>query len=465
MPSAYLPRLVIGGLSGNSGKTLVSLALLLEARRLGIPARAFKKGPDYIDAAWLTWASGRPGRNLDSYLTGFPGIAQSFARNACHEGLNLIEGNRGVYDGVDPQGTHSTVELAKTLQAPIILVVDASKTTRTVAACVLGCQILDPNANIAGVILNHANGQRHRRVIGEAIEADCGIPVLGAIPNLGEGLLPERHLGLVTPLEHPSAGDDLASRITDLLRSCLDFTKLFEISRRAPSLSYDNEPVASAPRVCTIGYFRDSAFTFYYPENLEALEAAGANLLPIDSLRAAELPDQIDALYIGGGFPETHAAALSRNTTLLRSVRTRAEQGLPVYAECGGLMLLSRAIRIREQSYAMARVLPFEVEVCQKPQGHGYAVLHVDYENPFFPVGSEIRGHEFHYSRIVDTYPMPDAVCTVVRGAGCGAGRDAVVVGNVWAAYTHLHALGTPQWAAGFVAAARKFASTRLIAV
>jgi cobyrinic acid a,c-diamide synthase len=465
MPSAYIPRLVIGGLSGNAGKTLVSLELLLEARRLGIPVRAFKKGPDYIDAAWLTWASGHPARNLDSYLAGFSGIVRSFVRKACQEGLNLIEGNRGVYDGADPQGTHSTVELAKTLQAPIILVVDASKTTRTVAACVLGCQKLDPDANIAGVILNHTNGQRHRRVIGDAIEADCGIPVLGAIPNLGEGLLPERHLGLVPPLEHPSASDDLASRIADRLSGCLDFTKLFEVSRRAPSLSYDDEPVASAPRVCTIGYFRDSAFTFYYPENLEALEAAGANLLPIDSLRAAKLPDQIDALYIGGGFPETHAAALSRNTTLLRSVRTRAEQGLPVYAECGGLMILSRAIRTQGQSYTMAGVLPFEVEVCQKPQGHGYVELHVDYENPFFPAGSKIKGHEFHYSRIVDTHPVPQTVCSVVRGAGCGEGRDAVVAGNVWAAYTHLHALGTPQWASGLVAAARKFASTRLIAV
>jgi cobyrinic acid a,c-diamide synthase len=465
MPSAHIPRLVIGGLSGNAGKTLVSLALLLEARRIGIPVRAFKKGPDYIDAAWLAWASGHRARNLDSYLTGFPGIVQSFARNACREGLNLIEGNRGVYDGVDPQGTHSTVELAKALRAPIILVVDASKTTRTVAACILGCQKLDPDANTAGVILNHANGHRHRRVAAEAIEADCGIPVLGAIPNLGEALLPERHLGLITPVEHPSAGDDLASRITDLLTGCLDFAKLFEISRRVPILSYDDEPALSAPRVCTIGYFRDSAFTFYYPENLEALEAAGANLLPIDSLRAAHLPDRIDALYIGGGFPETHAAALSRNTALLRSVRTRAQEGLPVYAECGGLMLLSRAIRIQGLSYAMAGVLPFEVEVCQKPQGHGYSVLHVDCENPFFPIGSEISGHEFHYSRMVDAHSMPQSVCSVVRGAGCGQGRDAVVVKNVWAAYTHLHALGTPQWAKGIVAAATKYASTRLVAV
>jgi cobyrinic acid a,c-diamide synthase len=465
MPSAHIPRLVIGGLSGNAGKTLVSLALLLEARRIGIPVRAFKKGPDYIDAAWLTWASGHPARSLDSYLTGFPGIVQSFARNACQDGLNLIEGNRGVYDGLDPQGTHSTVELAKALQAPIILVVDASKTTRTVAACVLGCQKLDPDANIAGVILNHANGHRHRRVTGEAIEADCGIPVLGAIPNLGEGLLPERHLGLVPPMEHPSAGDDLASRVAEVLSGHLDFTKLFEISRQVPLLSYDVEPAASAPRVCTIGYFKDSAFTFYYPENLEALESAGANLLPIDSLRASKLPDQIDALYIGGGFPETHAAALSRNTALLRSVRTRAQEGLPVYAECGGLMLLSLAIRIQGQSYAMAGVLPFDVEVCQKPQGHGYAVLHVDSENPFFPAGSELRGHEFHYSRTVGTYPTPQSVCSVVRGSGCGQGRDAVVVKNVWAAYTHLHALGTPQWAKGIVAAATKYASTRLVAV
>lgn len=466
MQSFPYPRLVIAGLSGDAGKTLVSLALLLAARRAGIPVRAFKKGPDYIDAAWLAWASGHPARNLDSFLLGFPGVVRSFTRTASTEGLNLIEGNRGLYDGADPQGTHSTVALAKALQAPVILVVDAAKTTRTVAACVFGCQKLDPQVTIAGVILNHASGQRHQRVIREAIEADCGIPVLGAIPNLTDGnLLPDRHLGLVTPAEHPSSGSDLENRLCDLVVPHLDLEKLLEVSRHAPCLSSRRELNVSRPRTVTIGYFKDSAFTFYYPENLEALEAAGAKLLPLDSLRAAQLPEHLDALYIGGGFPETHAAALSRNRALLASIKEMAAAGLPVYAECGGLMLLSRAIRMGGRRYAMAGVLPFEVEVCRKPQGHGYVALRVDRENPFFPLGLEIKGHEFHYSRIAAGGIVPQAVCSVVRGDGCGGGGDAIVSGNVWAAYTHIHALGTPEWAQGMVTAAQGYARTRRVAV
>jgi cobyrinic acid a,c-diamide synthase len=458
MQAAPFPRLVIAGLSGDAGKTMVSLALLLATRRAGIPVRAFKKGPDYIDAAWLEWASGHPARNLDSFLCGFPGVVQSFTRTACADGLNLVEGNRGLYDGSDPQGTHSTVELAKALQAPVILVVDAAKTTRTVAACVLGCQKLDPQVTIAGVILNHATGLRHQRVIRACVEADCGIPVLGAIPNLAaEGLLPNRHLGLVTPAEYPTSESDLESRLCDLVATHLDLEKLLEVSRHAPTLTFQHEPKASAPRTVTIAYFKDSAFTFYYPENLEALEAAGANILPVDSLRAAELPEHVDALYIGGGFPETHAAALSRNRTLLESLKEMAAAGLPVYAECGGLMLLSRAIRMDGLRYAMAGVLPFEVELCRKPQGHGYVALRVDRENPFFPLGLEIKGHEFHYSRIAGAGALEQTVCSVVRGDGCGGSRDAIVTGNVWAAYTHLHALGTPEWAGGMVAAAHRY--------
>jgi cobyrinic acid a,c-diamide synthase len=465
MQSAPFPRLIVAGLSGDSGKTLVSLALLLAARRAGIAVRAFKKGPDYIDAAWLAWASHHSARNLDSWLMGFPGVATSFARHASAGGLNVVEGNRGLYDGSDARGTHSTAELAKRLQAPVILVVDATKATRTVAACVLGCQKLDPAVAIAGVVLNRAAGARHQRVIREAIEQDCGVPVLGAIPKLaGENLFPERHLGLVPPADRPCE-TELEGKLLDLVAPHLDIAGLLEIARRVPPLSAAPEPSPAAPSSVTVGYCRDSAFTFYYPENLEALEAAGARLLPIDSLYAAELPEQIDALYIGGGFPEMHAAGLSRNRAFLHSLHEAAAAGLPIYAECGGLMLLSRAIRTGGNSYPMAGVLPCEVELFPKPQGHGYVELRVDRENPFFPAGLAIKGHEFHYSRIVAGDSMPPAVCSVDRGAGCGGGRDAIVTGNVWAAYTHVHALGTPEWAPGLVAAARRFALARSAAL
>jgi cobyrinic acid a,c-diamide synthase len=441
----------------------VALALLLEARRRQIPVRAFKKGPDYIDAAWLTWASGAPARNLDTYLMGFQRAADSFLCNALHSGLNLIEGNRGLYDGVDAQGLHSTAELAKALNAPVILVIDGTKMTRTAAALVLGCQTLDPSVWLAGVILNQVSGKRHENVMRDAIVPACGVPVLGVIPRATAGtLLPTRHLGLVTPAEHPNAGA-LAESLAQLVGGRVDLDRITEIASRAPRLTTPPlECRHSDDEAVNIGFLSDSAFTFYYPENLDALRAGGAALTPVSALSSVALPEELDALYIGGGFPETHARALAANTSLLRSLRHAAREGMPIYAECGGLMLLSRAIRWLGDTYAMASVLPFDVEVCAAPQGHGYVELLVDSPNPFFPSGTRIRGHEFHYSRIrLDGNPLPTA-CAVLRGTGGYDRRDGVLVDNVWASYTHVHALGTPEWARGVLAAARRFVRTRV---
>jgi cobyrinic acid a,c-diamide synthase len=453
---ADLPRLVIAGLSGESGKTLVSLALLLEAARRGIPARAFKKGPDYIDSAWLEWASRKPARNLDTFLMGFERVADSFARHAVPEGLNLVEGNRGLYDGADACGTHSTAELAKALQAPVVLVVNATKVTRTAAALVLGCQRLDPDVRIAGVIVNQVCGARHERILREAIESVCGIPVLAAIPRAAaETLLPTRHLGLVTPREYPDR-DLLARNLLDLVAARLDFDRLFAIARQTPPVAVPPVPLPQpvAAGGLTIGYLDDTAFSFYYPENIEALRAAGVKVVALSALTAASLPNTLDALYIGGGFPETHARELAANTGFLASIRRAAHAGLPIYAECGGLMLLSRALAWRGSKYPMAGVCDFEVEVCGSPQGHGYSELRVDTENAFFPVGTRLAGHEFHYSRIVPNGEVPATACAVLRGAGCFSGRDAVLSENVWAAYTHLHALATPEWVNAMIRAA-----------
>jgi len=451
------PRLVVAGLAGDSGKTLVSLGLLLLARESGLPVRAFKKGPDYIDAAWLRWASGHPARNLDTYLMGFGKPVGSFARHAVSSGLNVIEGNRGLYDGADAAGTHSTAALAKALRAPVVLVLTTAKVTRTAAALVLGCQKLDPEVQIAGVILNRVATARQQRIVTGAIESSCGVPVLGILPAAeGEKLLPGRHLGLVTPAEHPRIAE-VRHNLLELVRDRLELDRLLEIARGAPALAGAAPlgPSGEDAAGLRIGYLSDSAFTFYYPENLEALESAGAALVPISALSAASVPDSLDALYIGGGFPETHGAALAGNPEFLGSLRDRAAAGLPIYAECGGLMLLSRAILWKGRRYPMAGVLPFQVEVRRRPQGHGYANLKVDHANPFFPVETTLRGHEFHYSRVILEDDPPPTACAVERGTGCFAGRDGVVVNNVWASYTHLHALGTPEWARGLIAAAR----------
>ncbi len=450
----------MAGLAGDSGKTLVSLGLLLAAREAGFPVAAFKKGPDYIDAAWLRWASGRQARNLDSYLMGFEKCAASFVRHSAREGLNVIEGNRGLFDGADPEGTHSTAELAKLLGAPVLLILNATKVTRTAAAFVLGCQYLDPKLHVSGVILNRVGTVRQERILREAIENASGVPVLGVLPKVRpERVLPGRHLGLITPAEHPRIGEVEANVLT-LVRDNVDFDRILEIARSTPPLPeppVDRAPLPDGSGV-RIGFVTDSAFTFYYPENLEAIEASGAQLVPVSPLESSGLPPELHALYMGGGFPETHGLRLSENRAFLRSLRETALAGLPVYAECGGLMLLARAIRWKGERYEMAGVLPVEVEVTARPQGHGYTELTVDRPNPFYPVGLRFRGHEFHYSRIVPGEEMPAAACAVTRGAGSYDFRDGLVVENTFAAYTHVHALATPEWAAGLLGAARRYA-------
>ena len=394
---------------------------------------------------------------------GFDRPAASFHEHAAGEGLNVIEGNRGIFDGADPEGTHSTAELAKALGAPVLLVLNATKVTRTAAAFVIGCQYLDPKLKLAGVVLNRVANARQETVLREAIEVSSGVPVVGVIPRArGSRLLPGRHLGLVTPEEHPRAAE-VRGNLLELVDGNVDFERILKLSRQGPPLAHSrSEPVESASGSgLRIGYVSDTAFTFYYPENLEALERAGARLQPISALAAACLPRDIDALYIGGGFPETHATRLAANRPFLAALHEAAEAGLPIYAECGGLMLLSRAIHWEGERHEMAGVFGFEVEVRKRPQGHGYAELLVDGENAFYPIGQEIRGHEFHYSRVMAAPEPVPAVCKVTRGTGCCGKRDGAVTGNVFAAYTHVHALATPAWSAGMIVAARGYRTRR----
>jgi cobyrinic acid a,c-diamide synthase len=458
-----MPRLLIAGMSGGSGKTLVSLALLLALRQAGFQVRAFKKGPDYIDAAWLGWASSHPARNLDTYLMGRDSVRSSFVRTgfvrtAIADGINLIEGNRGLFDGFDAAGTHSSAALSHCLAAPVLLVINAAKVTRTAAAFVAGCRALDPELPIRGIILNNVNGQRHEQILRAAIGSACAVPVVGTIRKAAVNPLPERYLGLVPPQEHTGTGqiqEDLLK-----LADGFDLDAILSIARSAPSLEIDLPEVSiSAVKNIKVGYLYDSAFSFYYPENLEQLERGSAELIPISALQSSALPEGLCALYIGGGFPETHAPALSANRSFLESIRRAARAGLPIYAECGGLILLAQTLCWEGTTYPMAGVLPFDIDVCNMPQGHGYSELRVDGPNPFFPAGLVLRGHEFHYSRISLKDEPVDTACKVLRGAGCFQKRDLVITRNVMAGYTHLHALATPEWARGFLDAARRFES------
>jgi cobyrinic acid a,c-diamide synthase len=363
----------------------------------------------------------------------------------------IVEGNRGLYDGLDIEGSHSTAELAKLTKTPVILVVDTTKVTRTVAALVMGCQTLDPDVAISGVILNRVGTNRQEALIRRAVAEEVGLDVLGAIPRLRDQHLPSRHLGLVTSIEHSQA-DEMLERIADVVEERVDVTRVIELSRGSSALPDvpDQTRRVVPGREVRIGVLQDQAFSFYYPENLEALEEAGAELVKISPINDDALPE-IDGLYAGGGFPEVYAKELSENRTFRKALAGRIDEGLPVWAECGGLMYLSKALRTEDQKYPMTGALPVEVEQTRRPQGHGYVKARVDSANPFLDEGMTLCGHEFHYSRLVEGNEGVKTVLALQRGVGVGSGRDGIQSEGVLASYTHLHALGIPEWAPALV--------------
>jgi cobyrinic acid a,c-diamide synthase len=468
---AEFPRLVVAALRGGSGKTIVSIGILAALRARGLPVAPFKKGPDYIDAGWLALAAGRPCYNLDSFLLDADLIRHSFCTHAPRSGMALIEGNRGLYDGIDLDGTTSTAELSKLLGAPVVMCVDCTKTTRTMAAVLSGCVRFDPQVAIRGVILNRVAGARHESILRRSIEHYSGIPVIGAVPKLDRRIFPERHMGLVPTPEHGWAADSIQS-IARIGSEHIDLDALTHIARSAPPVEpvcRDIAPAGEAPLHepappqvgVRIGILRDSAFQFYYPENIEALAAAGAEIVFMSPLGAGDVPE-VDALYIGGGFPETHAQELAGNTRFSSRLRDLVADGLPVYAECGGLMYLGEELVLEGRAYPMAGVLPLAFGLFKKPQAHGYTVVSVEGANPYYPTGAEVRGHEFHYSRVLRWSGSDDElVFRMRRGVGIHGDRDGIVHRNVLATYTHIHALGNPGWAVAMVRNARAYRADR----
>ncbi len=452
------PRLMVAALRGGSGKTVVSLGLMAAWRlNHGLQVIPFKKGPDYIDASWLSAAAQHPCYNLDPFLMKPNEILASFIRRSQPGDLSLIEGNRGLYDGVDIQGSYSTAELAKLLGAPVILILDATKVTRTAAAMVMGCQQMDPDVAIAGVILNQVAGKRHEKVLCGAIEAYCKVPVLGVIPKEAHNFFPERHLGLVPPQESrdATASMEFAAR---KMADCVDLDGLYKVASRVPPLglpagSFEQAPLVEGAAGPLIGVVRDAAFQFYYPENIEVLKEMGARVVEISSFEERALP-VLDGLYIGGGFPETHLEILAGNRPFRASLKAEVEKGLPVYAECGGLMFLCRSISSREGHYPMAGVFPHDVVMEVKPQGHGYTVFECVGENAFFAKGETFKGHEFHYSRLVDPEKAGPFVFRLAKGHGIVAGWDGMCYKRALACYSHIHAVGNVRWANAMIGAA-----------
>jgi cobyrinic acid a,c-diamide synthase len=385
----------------------------------------------------------------------------SLLRNSTDADVSVIEGNRGLFDGLDLDGCCSTGELGKVTRSPVILIVDVTMATRTAAALVMGCQKFDPDLRISGVILNRVAGPRQESLIRNAIAQYCGIPVVGAVPKLKQDLFPERHMGLVPHLETDYA-EKAVAWARGVAERYLDLKTLWTLAHEAPPLdcpSIEEKRVWVTPEPPTrIGVIRDRSFWFYYPENLDELKRLGARLIEINSLEDRELPP-LDALYIGGGFPETQAQALADNVSFRASLKKRIDEGLPVYAECGGLMVLGKELVVDGKEYPMVGALPLSLILEKKPQGHGYTVLEVTDRNPYYGLGEVLKGHEFHYSKAV-LHPSDDTrtVFKVLRGEGIDGKKDGLCRKNLLATYTHIHAGGFPDWAGRVIAVA---ASTR----
>lgn len=460
-----MASLYISAAHKSSGKTTVTLGLCRALRDRGLAVQAFKKGPDYIDPIWHGLAAGRPCYNLDFRLMERAEIDRLYGRHAATADICLVEGNKGLYDGMDLEGSDSNAALAKQLNLPVVLVIDTIGTTRGVAPLLLGYQAFDPSVNIAGVILNKVGGPRHEEKLRRVIERYTGLPVLGAIHKDPQLAIEERHLGLVPGNESDAAEQHIAG-IARTIAARVDLDALIALAVTAAKPALEIAPPAKpAQSGLRIAIAQDRAFGFYYQEDLDTLRTAGVELLPIDTLRDSGLPEA-DGLIIGGGFPESFIAELSANRPLLQAIHDAVEAGLPTFAECGGLMYLSRSIAWKDRLGEMVGLIPGDVVVASRPVGRGYASLAPTVHAPLdAPSALDIPAHEFHHSRLENLPGGLTYAYKVVRGHGIDGRNDGYVHKNLLAAYCHRRGSGPSGWIAPFIAKARAFAEQRNAAV
>lgn len=461
-----MSRLLISAAHKSSGKTTITIGLCAAMSEQGLRVQPFKKGPDYIDPMWLKQASGRDCFNLDPFLMTPEQISACFTRHSAMADLCIVEGNKGLYDGLALDGSNSNAALAHLLDLPVVLVLDARGMTRGIAPLILGYQAFDARIRIAGVILNQLGGTRHEAKLRAVIEHYTDVPVLGAIGHDKNLALVERHLGLMPSHEHDAAAEQVR-HIGHLIAQQVDLAGVRQVANRAATYEI-GAPVLPQPVNAThngqaplrIGVVRDKAFGFYYPDDLLAIQQAGAEIIPVDTLQDSGLPP-MDGLFIGGGFPEMFMAELQGNHTMRASVRSAITAGLPVYAECGGLMYLGRTLRWKDQSFDMVGAIPADVRMHARPVGRGYVELQATGVAPWSanPVGAAqepLRGHEFHYSSLENATSDLRFAYRVIRGHGVDGMQDGIVMNNVLASYTHFRNAAGSTWVEGFVAFVRK---------
>jgi len=445
-------RLFISAARKSSGKTSISIGLCAALHARGLNVQPYKKGPDYIDPHWLARAAGSRCYNLDFYTMERDEIVELFHRYSTAADISIIEGNKGLYDGLDLDGSNSNAALAKLLDTPVVLVLDARGMTRGIAPLILGYQAFDKDINIRGVILNNLGGYRHENKLRKVIEHYTDVDVIGAVHHNPELDIEERHLGLVPSHEDSSCLSKIKA-LQEAVERQVDLDALLNIAQQhvpvkpAPVI----QQVAARQADINIGIVENAAFGFYYPDDLEAFEQAGANLIRIDNLVDTALPP-LDGLFIGGGFPETHMSELESNENFRRQLAQAIDHGLPVYAECGGLMYLARSIEWRKQKHDMVGAIPADIVMETKPQGRGYVQLR-EKEHGIWPSahGQTIAAHEFHYSRFINLPKNARFAFQVLRGTGIDGRHDGYVRNNMLACYTHQRNTINNNWVVRFV--------------
>jgi cobyrinic acid a,c-diamide synthase len=427
-----IPGLVVAGTQSGCGKTTVALGLMATLTAKGLKIQGYKTGPDYIDPSFYPAVTGRPGENLDSWMTGAAGVRRSFVAGASGADLMVVEGAMGLFDGANAvDETGSTAEIAKLLGLPVLLVIDARSMARSAAALIKGFTEFDPELRFAGIIFNRVGSEKHLRLLSEATVSATNIPVLGGLPRNATISLPERHLGLAPFYERPELRQQLDS-LAEWFSDHADLDRL----RAAFQVSSINEPEAvtsSGSRKVRIGIARDAAFGFYYQDNLRLLEQAGAELAPFSPLNDKKLPLDLDGLYLGGGYPELFAAELAANINFIDSLKDAVTAGMAVYAECGGLIYLGKTIRTAAGIFPMSGILEIDVEMEERQVALGYVEVAAAVDNLLLAKGETARGHEFHYSRIARCGETANAFLTD-KGEVTGFQK-----GNLLASYAHLH--------------------------
>jgi cobyrinic acid a,c-diamide synthase len=431
----------------SSGKTVVSLGICGALKAKNLSVQAFKKGPDYIDPIWLSQASGRACYNLDFYNMSDSEIVQLYQTKKSSADTTIIEGNKGLYDGMNVSGGDANADLAKLLNIPVILVIDTIGITRGVAVLVKGYQDFDKKVNIAGVILNKVAGERHQSKLVKAIEYYTDIEVIGSVRRSKELIINERHLGLI-PANETSQSQQFIHTASRIIADQVDINKMINTQVQMPKIK--NPTIKIINNSLSVAVAKDASFGFYYQDDLDKFTNLGVKIKYFDTLKDKQLPP-CDGLFIGGGFPEMQLKLLSANKLLMGDIKSKIEQGLPTYAECGGLMYLTNKITTNNGSYSMVGVIDADTKMTQKPIGRGYVQLAPLDSHPWKNVAKKIKAHEFHYSKLENINPNTRYAFEVLRGVGVDNKRDGIVKYNLLASYTHLRNVAGNQWVSQFI--------------